>query len=206
MSLLNPSVCVIGNSEKFIKILNEKFPQSFIIYSWRNLPFLNGVSADIIYVIGYDYSSYCKDYDSYYLSNVRTPLDFINSIANKNTIIYYIDTQHSFKKITFSRYRFAKYKLGESLYNLFFNRLRILEIPTIIDGEGSPQIHGNLVEKIVFRIAIKYGAVKAIKLSDVRDMIMMDEFVNPIYSGLAGRFLSLRRVALVDRFLRVVCG
>jgi len=203
---LKPRISVIGNSKKFIEVLQRKFPQPLNVLSWREIDFVKRESADIIYVVGYDYASYQMDYSTYHNSNIKSPLNLIKSLSNEKTVIYYVDTEHSSKNYTYSRYRYAKYQLGLALFNQFGDRLRVLTIPTIVDDEGTPQVRGNLFEKIVFKFAIKAGVVGVIKLREVQRCIIEDEFKQLQYTELSGKLLKIRRISLVDRFMRVICG
>ena len=102
---MKKKIAIIGNSKKFIKILSTTYRGSkFKIYSWRNIKNLNfkknniGKQYDIILVCGYDYNSQWYSYEEYYSINILMPLKLTKFLANKKSIVIFINTIDNIKK------------------------------------------------------------------------------------------------------------
>lgn len=153
MSAKIKKIVLVGNSEKFNKIIHQLYRRAeIVVIPWRTLTktlkkmiFLV-LDADLILVCGYDYSSSIYDYHTYIDANVTSPLEVIKVISNPDTLIIYIDTLPSAKSFTLSRYEYAKYLLGVGLRE-HFNHLAILNVPTIVNQNGKVDVQGGVFTK-----------------------------------------------------------
>ena len=214
MSAKIKKIVLVGNSEKFNKIIRQLYRHAEIVaIPWRTLTKTlkkNHVSgADLILVCGYDYSSSIYDYHTYIDANVTSPLEAIKIISNPGTLIIYIDTLHSAKSFTLSRYQYAKYLLGVGLRE-HFNHLIILNVPTIVNQNGKVDVQGGVFTKFVFNTLNQAGILKTITTSALSDSLIRtlknlgtkkdDVLV------LRSKFLKIRRTLFLDRLLRFVGG
>lgn len=217
MSAKIKKIVLVGNSEKFYKIIHQLFRRAeILVIPWRSLIKTlkkNHVSdffgADLILVCGYDYSSSAYHYLKYIDANVTSPLEVIKAIANPSALIIYIDTLHSAKPYTLSRYQYAKHLLGVGLRE-HFNHLAILNAPTIVNQNGKVDVQGGVFTKFFFNALNHAGILKTITTSALSDSLIRalknlgtkkdDVFV------LRSKFLKIRRTLFLDRLLRFVGG
>ena len=216
---MKKKIVVIGNSYKFIKIINSLYPKSNLkIYSWRNIINLDHKKEDvfknpnIILICGYNYQSQWYSYNRYYFENITMPVKLIKYLSNRNTTILYIDTINKLKKNisfnkknTFSRYEFAKKELGYKLYKNF-KSLKILEIPPIKNKNRNADIYGGIFTIIIFNFLIYFKFIKTINSNNLKTLI-----VNKIKSKninlpqrLKPIFLKYPRSLFLDRILRFI--
>jgi hypothetical protein len=212
-------IIIIGNSNKFIKILKKIYPNSEItIYHWRNN--LNThlqkkkliKKPDIIFICGYNYESQWYTYSRYYNNNVTGPLKLVSVLVKKNTKILYANTLNkitkknsSLQKKTLSRYQFAKQELAYKLY-IKFKSLKILEIPVIKDKKNNPSIHGSKITKIFFNLLICLKLIKSIDSNGIKKLIIKKVNNKNLIAPrrLKPLFLGIPRSLLLDRILRII--
>jgi len=213
------NIAIVGNSEKFVKIIKEIFPGSkIIIYSWRSLNqkklSCNFVTKfDLIVVNGYDYHSFSYSYLNYYNVNITFPLNFIKSLLKLNTLVIYIDTIKKLRSnkniFTLSRYEFAKKELCFKLYNTI-NILRVLNLPVIKNNKNEAFIFGGRLSKFIFNIAINLKLVNSISIGNLKKKLIhtirMKSLRRPYFFSLKPLFLSIPRNHFLDRVLRLVNG
>ena len=216
---MKKKIVVIGNSYKFIKILNSIYPRSVIkVYSWRNISNLDLKkesvlkNINIILICGYDYKSQWYSYNKYYLSNITKPLKLTQFLSTKKSVIIYINTISKIKentlsknKYTLSRYEFAKKELAYKL-SKNFKLLKILEMPVIENINGSANIHGGIFTLIIFNFLIYLKLIKTISVNNIKKLIIKKiDSKNIIkHRSLKPIFLNLPRPLIVDRMLRFI--
>jgi hypothetical protein len=217
MSAKIKKIVLVGNSEKFNKIIRQLYSRAeIVVIPWRTtietlkkIELSNFLDADLILVCGYDYSSSAYHYHKYIDANVTSPLEAIKVISNPDTLIIYIDTLHSAKPYTLSRYQYAKYLLGVGLRE-HFNHLTILNIPTIVNQNGKVDVQGGVFTKLVFNALNQAGILKTITTSALSDSLF--RAVNNLVTKkvdvlvLRSKFLQIRRTLFLDRLLRFVGG
>ena len=122
--------------------------------------------------------------------------------------IIYIDTLNSSKKYTFSRYFYAKKYLASQLSTLFpFSK--IVQLPTIYDGQYGTKIQGGLITKLLSNFLISLGIVKIITTSNLSKKIqaaIANSDQNNKGHMIKPRLISLPRNQFFDRILRILCG
>jgi hypothetical protein len=217
MSAKIKKIVLVGNSEKFNKVIRQLYSRAeIVIIPWRTtietlkkIDLSNFLDADLILVCGYDYSSSIYDYHTYIDANVTSPLEVIKAIANPGALIIYIDTLHSFKPYTLSRYQYAKHLLGVGLRE-HFNHLTILNVPTIVNQNGKVDVQGGVFTKLVFNALNQAGILKTITTSALSDSLF--RAVNNLVTKkvdvlvLRSKFLQIRRTLFLDRLLRFFGG
>ena len=212
------NIIVLGKSKKFINIISSIFPKSDIkVYSWRLLN--KNLSKertskkfdDLIFICGYNYSSGIYSFKEYYNSNIKFPLNFIKKKSNKNSLIFYIGTAKNLKKntikkrYTLSRYEYAKKELAYKL-SLNFKKLKILDLPIILNSKNEPFIRGGYLTKLIFSLFINFRLVKSIKISSIKNKILnkfnSKDKTKP--SSLIPILLKMPRTLFLDRFMRII--
>ncbi|MEI6096450.1 MAG: hypothetical protein WCR08_13495 [Gammaproteobacteria bacterium] len=213
-------IVIFGRSEKFITLLKILYPEAKIhIIPWRAslnmaLILLQQIKEpiDLLLICGYDFSSYSSIFIDYLQKNVYHPLKIIELIdkycMNPNYEIIYIDTLNSSKKYTFSRYFYAKKYLASQLSTLFpFSK--IVQLPTIYDGQYGTKIQGGLITKLVSNFLISLGIVKIITTSNLSKKIqaaIANSDQNNKGRMIKPRLISIPRNQFFDRILRILCG
>ena len=209
-------IIILGNSNKFIKIIKSLYKSSSIqIYPWRLIPNYNLKKKKLfktpekIFICGYDYQSQRYSYEKFYNSNVTMPLNFTKFLSNKKTRIIYIDTLDKIsnkqrkKNYTFSRYEFAKKELAFKL-NKNFENLEILKTPPIVEKD-KVLIHGEFLTKFIFKFLIRLSLIKTIDIKDLKKKIIQSNFkkkkekrkLNPV-------LLNIPRTLFLDRLVRIL--
>lgn len=205
----------LGKSEKiisaFIKIFRTKKME---IIPWRNCVNYNSTfshiskkDADIIVVCGYDYQSYWYKYNKYIQYNVAEPLKVINKISNSKTIIFYINTLDDEKKVTCSRYRYAKYLLGNLLLKKY-RKFKNIAPPILINKNGRADIYGGGFYKLIFNVLIYFDIIKTCSQPELNELILKAH-KNRKYSKfkkIKPKYIKVRRTIFLDRLLRFFYG
>ena len=209
-------ITIIGNSQKFIKIIKEAYPNSSInIIPWRKcFTFIQkqtrNSTPDLILVCGYDYESGFYQYEKYKLCNIEYPLQLINFLAGENTKIIYIDTLLSSKKMTFSRYVYAKNCLRNKLICANLN-IKTIHFATITDELGKINIYGDNFSKKIFSVLKKMNVVKINTFDSIRKRLI-DDIFNPCLPSkeevitIKPLLLRFKRSLFADRLLRLLYG
>lgn len=194
---------IIGNSAHFINEIT-KITKNIDVISWRNPKFKSKLNTNkkekIIYICGYDYDSYKKNYEIYINTNVNNILNYIKKIK-KIKKIYYINTIIKNRK-TFSRYLYAKALLNERLNEKYGKLLKVIECPTITDPEGNPIVNGNKLNKLIFKALIKYNLINTVKINEV---LKSDQIKKNIIR-VEGVGIKIKRTQFIDRILRFILG
>jgi hypothetical protein len=204
---------VIGNSKKLIEFIEDIFCiEKKLVIGWRslqqdatkNILALN-IEWDIILLCGYDYSGASKKYNDYYFANVDSVVNFLKSISTKNSRIIYINTKNSTKKYTFSRYSYAKMKLGVELINIF-HKVDVLSFPTILES-GKITVNGSFFSKTIFKFLKKFKLLSTVEInqSDIQNQKIYIKFKQkPELQKPVG--LRFARPLIIDRALRLMIG
>jgi len=209
---MKKKIIILGSSKKFNKLIYGMYSEDVLItVPWRTISYhlkekQQVFMADLIFVCGYDYSSYWAAMKNYELNNIYAPLAFIEKYLNKEGVVIYIDTEICEKNITLSRYKYAKHKLAEGLAesNILINRI---DVPTIVDENSRPLIYGNYLTRKVFGLLIKFKIINFITISDLQDKIKNNSLIKKrSEKNIKGLFLFIRRGLLIDRILRLIYG
>lgn len=204
---------VIGNSAKFITFIESIFfIEKKTVIPWRSLQTFSNekiinsnLQWDIILLCGYDYSSSSKYYSNYYLSNVQLIIELLKSIPTKNFKIIYINTINPKKSYTFSRYLYAKMKLGSELNNNF-NDVDIINLPTVLES-GTISISGGFFSKSIFIFLIKIKLLTYVNINlnlKTNQLIYANFKAKPFLPKKIG--LNIPRSITIDRLLRMLLG
>ena len=206
------SIYLLGNSPTFISAAQMAYPDAkILVLPWREC--LSAFdkhktsSPDILLVCGYDYKSSRYRFQDYYDANINTPYHAIQLISGSNTTVFYINTIAPSNQFTFSRYLFAKNQLGY-LLQCNFSKFVNMSIPTVIDQNGAPQIHGGLFIKLLFATLIKFKIVEVVKKEALSEKLTANsKTMKPSnIAMIEGKFLRAKRSLFVDRLLRIICG
>ena len=213
---MKKKIIILGHSQKFIKIIKNLYIHDQInILPWRQLykfeKYKSYKNPDIIFMCGYDYTSHWYNYSKYFRVNVTSPLKFINSIYNKKTFLFYIDTvaklrkKTTTKKLILSRYEFAKKKLRNELIKKF-DKIQIIELPPLVDKNLEVNIFGGMLTKIIFKFLIMIKLINSIKLQSISNKFLLKNNFNKKYKihSVHSFMLSTPRPLFIDRFLRII--
>lgn len=202
------TVLILGQSPHLIRLI-EKIESTNVItvIPWREINhFKTTTHPRKIYIVGYNYASYSVDFDLFSAQNIEDVKTFINKIHPKDYDVIYINTQTNHKKITLSRYRYAKEKLAA---DLIANQLStsILRFNTFVNENGFPIVKSGPVGKILFLTLGRLGLIKFTSEAEILTMLS-----NPsLYSSNSvltptPYFLKIPRSQFVDRMLRFLFG
>jgi hypothetical protein len=205
------NIWIIGHSEKFIRAARLAFPECVIrVISWRRGLDLDdtGPSPDLLIVCGYDYRTYFCSEARYLDRNVIRPANWIASIAASTLPVIYITTADGKSLKTWSRYRFAKTRLACELKKRAVN-VRVIGFPTILDEQGNVDVHGGIVTRWLFRLAIWLRLAKSVSFSRLPAALAETVSAATVpweVSELDARLLCVPRTNFADRVLRMLCG
>jgi hypothetical protein len=208
-------IIILGRSKKFFTAIKSLFPKAQItIIPWRQLQnfkdFFQGKkvpSVDLILIAGYDFNSYWSSYSHYIKVNIERPLNTIEHLAKSNPLILYINTTNEHNKKTYSRYRFAKTELAIRLQKRFEN-IKIIAAPLLVDVNKKPDVHGGILDRIIFNILVRFELISYVTPSDLMAIIRETFKTKKRFSliKLTPYALSIRRSQFVDRCLRLILG
>ncbi len=208
-------ILIIGQSQHLIEVVKKKYPDAAIeILAWRSIAKKVNNSIiddyyDIVFIAGYDYSSYSTDFNKYYNNNVDSVSDFILYLSF--SICVYLDTTTSRHCVTYSRYYFAKKSLRNKLIKKYANlrKLLVYEMPTLIHN-GNICMNAGLVETFLAKVLVLFGGVKTKELSDcfreIIELINSSNTEQPKIVEIQAKLLTLPRTRFIDRLLRVLYG
>ncbi|CAN1513173.1 hypothetical protein MCEHALHM7_00877 [Methylophilaceae bacterium] len=205
----------LGKSKKIISVFSRIFRvKEMEIIPWRdckNYKFrysnLSKKDASIIVVCGYDYKSYWYEYSKYLQCNILEPLKIINKISNSKTIIFYINTVNNRGNKTYSRYRYAKFLLGEKLSKKF-KYFKSISPSVLVNNNGVADIYGGLIYKLIFNTLIYMKVIETCNSSELNKMILFSikKHSNHKLKKIDPIFLKIRRTLFIDRLLRFIYG
>ena len=202
-------IAIIGQSQKFIAGVKKNYKYSKInIIPWRQVEFYIKKRVDIynmIFVCGFDFSIYTKDYIFFEKKNIFLILQLLRKISNQKTKIIYINTQIKGKiDYTYSRYKYAKQKLAY-LISKEFKKSVIFNADLITEG-NTISINSNFFSKLLFYFFSKLNLIKTIDIKiifiKINDMINRNKSIRQ--KNIKGYFLKIPRTQLIDRVLYLI--
>lgn len=199
-------ILIIGNSAHLHESINLAFPNHEIkVIPWRtDFQDMSKEYGDLIFLIGFDYCSYMKRYEEYMEVNIYRPLWAARNFSVPSSDKIFITTQNDLKSFTFSRYRYAKEKLGFSLFNELQNSY-IVRFDTFTSINNEPLVKGGVISILLFKILIKLGLLKTSNIKIVTERLKNYKLAssNDI-RDIKGYLISLPRPQLFDRLLRIL--
>jgi hypothetical protein len=199
-------ILIIGNSKHLIESIRLSYPNAEIeIIGWRsNFNMLESKYFDLIYVVGYDYSSYAKIFDDYIRVNVFDPLHFLGRIVCDSTDIVYICTAINSNRYTYSRYRYAKELFANMLTDNFKNSY-IIRFDTFLTAVGEPVIKGGCITYCIFRMLIFLRRLNAIHMQSVAYRLKAyKNYCSTDNGPIKGVLIHVPRTKFLDRILRLL--
>lgn len=207
------NLLVIGNSPKLIRFVESIFPvTNRLVVNWRSLPLgrveeklIAKTHWDIMLVAGYDYRTASCRFEECLEKNVFNVIEFATMCVTKESRVIYANTQSPVRSYTYSRYLYAKMRLGKELAEIFPN-LEILGFPTIIE-HGAISTTGGPLAKIAFRLLDCLGRLSTVTInqsSESNKRLLSELKVNPELP--APKFLGVPRTLTLDRTLRLLLG
>lgn len=200
------TILILGNSRHLCDAISSAYPDHKIeIVAWRGLAEAMSQSQyALIFMVGFDYGSYMKRYEDYLASNVVQPMLALQRFAKPTTPIVYVATQTNRRSFTYSRYRYAKEKLGCTLLSHFPNSY-VLRFDTFATSNHEPLVKGGLVTRLIFKYFVKWGVVQTIDMLTVRDRLQdYQTFAEEDRSEVEGMFIAVPRPQFIDRLLRLL--
>jgi hypothetical protein len=204
-------IVILGQSKKFIKEIKKNYKHdSLSIIPWRQIGSYSYKKKEIynlIFLAGFNFGIYTKGSTFFNQKNIYEPLKLIEKISNKKTFIIYINTQKmNDKNYTFSRYRYAKQKLGYLIYRKFKNSL--IFDSDLIKVTNHISINSNIFSRFIFHIFSMLNLIKTIDIKkiflEINNMIILKNRLKQ--RNIRGFFLNISRTQLIDRILRLILG
>ena len=110
------------------------------------------------------------------------------------------------RNYTFSRYRYAKQKLGYLIYRKFKNSL--IFDSDLIKVTNHISINSNIFSRFIFHIFSMFNLIKTIDIKkiflEINNMIILKNRLKQ--RNIKGFFLNISRTQLIDRILRLILG
>ena len=204
-------IVILGQSKKFIKEIKKNYKHdSLTIIPWRKIGSYSYKKKEIynlIFLAGFNFGIYTKGATFFNQKNIYEPLKLIEKISNKKTLIIYINTQKmNDRNYTFSRYRYAKQKLGYLIYRKFKNSL--IFDSDLIKVTNHISINSNIFSRFIFHIFHMFNLIKTIDIKkiflEINNMIILKNRLKQ--RNIKGFFLNISRTQLIDRILRLILG
>ncbi|MDC1246249.1 hypothetical protein N8Z56_04795, partial [Pelagibacteraceae bacterium] len=156
---------------------------------------------------GFNFGIYTKGSTYFNQKNIYEPLKLVEKISNKKTLIIYINTQKmNDRNYTFSRYRYAKQKLGYLIYRKFKNSLIFDSDLIMVTNHIS--INSNIFSRFIFHMFSMFNLIKTIDIKkiflEINNMIILKNRLKQ--RNIRGFFLNISRTQLIDRILRLILG
>lgn len=202
------NILILGNSPYLKNRLLSVYPEAnFVVVPWRKMLDFNITgSYELLLVAGYDYGSYLVTLRGYISVNIARPFGFIKRFQelNRDAQILYVATAVGGGVGTYSRYRYAKERLGY-LISTRINNSYILRFNSFTDEEGKIAVKGGNEKllKLLFRCGL-------VKLEGVHNIEFAFESPKTIAVSVIkkckGRMLAYPRTQFVDRLMRFCCG
>ena len=204
-------IVILGQSQKFIKEIKKNYKyDSLSIIPWRQIGSYSYKKKEIynlIFLAGFNFGIYTKGSTYFNQKNIYEPLKLIEKISNKKTLIIYINTQKmNDRNYTFSRYRYAKQKLGYLIYRKFKNSL--IFDSDLIKVTNHISINSNIFSRFIFHMFSMFNLIKTIDIKkiflEINNMIILKNRLKQ--RNIRGFFLNISRTQLIDRILRLILG
>ena len=199
------TILIIGNSRHLCEAIGSVYPDHDIKrMGWRSLmEETTQELADLIFVVGFDYGSYMKRFEDYMNVNVTQPILAVQRFAKPTTAIVYVATQNGRRKFTFSRYRYAKEKLGHALVHQLPHAY-VLRFDTFATSNHEPLVKGGAATRMIFSCLVKLGMVKTVDMSTVREHLKdYQNHATHDLPAIQGIFMTIPRPQFVDRLMRL---
>lgn len=199
-------ILIIGNSSHLYEAIRLAYPAHEIeTISWRGLVHeTTQREADLIFIVGFDYNSYMKRYEDYIDVNVTQPMLAVQRFAKPATTMVYVTTQNERSNFTFSRYRYAKEKLGQELMTQS-TKAYVLRFDTFVTPEQEPLVKGGAITRLVFGALRKLGVVKTMDMRTVCERLgAYSSHDSHDVRDVTGVLLSIPRPQFVDRLVRLL--
>ena len=204
-------IVILGQSQKFIKEIKKNYKyDSLSLIPWRQIGSYSYKKKEIynlIFLAGFNFGIYTKGSTYFNQKNIYEPLKLIEKISNKKTLIIYINTQKmNDRNYTFSRYRYAKQKLGYLIYRKFKNSL--IFDSDLIKVTNYISINSNVFSRFIFHIFSMFNLIKTIDIKkiffEINNMIILKKRLKQ--RNIRGFLLNISRTQLIDRILRLILG
>ena len=181
-------ILIVGNSDHLHEAICLAYPDHEIkMISWRGLAHEAIQSqADLLFIVGFDYGSYMKRYEDYIDVNVMQPMLAVRRFAKPTASIVYVATQNERSNYTFSRYRYAKEKLGQELMHQS-TKAYALRFDTFVTPNQEPLVKGGAITRLVFGTLRKLGVVKTMASVGAEPAVLGQM----IAGALVGTFLGI---------------
>lgn len=201
-------ILIIGNSPHLSEAISLAYPgHDITIVSWRSdFHHVPQIQADLIFIVGFDYASYMKRYEDFLDVNVEQPMFALQRFAKPSADRVYVATQNGPKNYTFSRYRYAKEKLGLELVSQSANSY-VVRFDTFATLHQEPLVKGGAVTKWIFSRLAKLGVVKTVDMHTVSERLKnYQNSCSGDIREITGRLLFLPRPQFIDRLMRLLFG
>jgi len=198
-------ILVIGNSSHLCDAIRLAYPGHEIhVIPWRSdFNELAQMDSDLVFIVGFDYGSYMKRFDDYLAINITQPLLAVQRFAKPSADRVYIATQNASKNHTFSRYRYAKEKLGLALMAQSENSY-VIRFDTFATSSHEPLVKGGPVTKFIFKTLAKIGVVKTVDMHMVSNRLKTYKTsCSDDLRDIKGVFMQIPRPQFVDRLMRL---
>jgi hypothetical protein len=199
------TILIIGNSRHLCEAIRLAYPNHEIkMIPWRGLAEeVMQEQVDLVFVVGFDYGSYIKRYEDYMDVNVVQPMLAVQRLAKPSAAIVYVTTQDGRKNFTFSRYRFAKEKLGHAFVSQLSNA-HILRFDTFATANHEPLVKGGAITRLIFSCLVKLGVVKTVDMLTVRERLKdYQTYASLDFREIKGILIAIARPQFVDRLMRL---
>lgn len=204
---------VIGNSPKLIRFVESIFPVTEKqVVSWRALPMdgdegrrISETRWDILLVAGYDYTTASCSFKACLDKNVKRIIEFATACVSKETQVIYANTLAPVRAHTYSRYLYAKMRLGVELAGAF-PKADILGFPTIIE-HGAISTSGGPFTKAAFYLLDCLGFLSKVTINqspESNKRLLNELKAKPLLPK--PMLLSVPRPLILDRLLRLLLG
>jgi len=199
-------ILIVGNSDHLHEAICLAYPDHEIkMISWRGLAHEAIQSqADLLFIVGFDYGSYMKRYEDYIDVNVMQPMLAVRRFAKPTASIVYVATQNERSNYTFSRYRYAKEKLGQELMHQS-TKAYALRFDTFVTPNQEPLVKGGAITRLVFGTLRKLGVVKTMDMCTVCERLRSySSHESHDFRDVTGVLLSIPRPQFIDRLMRLL--
>lgn len=199
------TILIIGNSSHLCDAIRLAYPGHEIhIIPWRcDFNEMAQMDCDLVFIVGFDYGSYMKRFDDYFDVNIAQPLLAVQRFTKPSADRVYIATQNGLKNHTFSRYRYAKERLGLALMAQSENSY-VLRFDTFATPSHEPLVKGGVVTKFIFRSLAKLGVVKTVDMHTVSNRLKAYQTsCSDDRRDIKGVCIHIPRPQFVDRLMRL---
>jgi hypothetical protein len=200
------TILIIGNSGHLYEAISKAYPdQETRVIPWRSdFNNIERTYFDLVFVVGFDYSSYTSRYKDYMDVNVFHPILAVQRFAKPTADKVYVTTQDEHKRYTFSRYRYAKEILGLKLVTLWPNSY-VVRFDTFATDTNKPLVKGSLITKLIFKCLVRIGVTKTIDMPTVSDRLRTYKLSSSNeMTETKGLLLTIPRPQFIDRMLRIL--